>query len=111
MKTKTEIPMYYSDELRESVIQLHDNHTFWQIDNEKLNNISGLEFESEIQIVIDGLQEFFYDKFKTEFYLLGRSGRHCCVNDNDFNRRHYKSMRNYALKLEKMFIEHFNNYE
>lgn len=91
--------------LYDGMLELHDEHTFWKLQNDTIQE--EITFE-ELVLIMDKYFEMFKEKFNTELYRLGRSGRHICVEDNDWNRRHYKSMQNYALKLEKMFVDEFN---
>ena len=93
----------------ENMLELHDNHTFWKLNNETAENISTNEFYNVINYLTEKYNNIFNKKFNTNLYGLGRSGRHICVENNDFNKRHYKSMKRYALKLEKDFVEDFNN--
>lgn len=90
----------------ENYIELHDEHTFWKLNNENIKCEE--DFIDIINYLMELINDLFRKKFNTELYGLGRSGRHICVEDNEYNRRHYKSMRRYALKLEKIFVDKFN---
>jgi hypothetical protein len=46
-----------------------------------------------------------------DLYLLGRSGRHCCVSDTPENSRQYQWLRKIALRLEADLIKAYNHYD
>lgn len=85
-------------------LELHDNHTIWKIE---------VPFDwDEYGCVLTELIRDMENKYKDlEIYTLGRSGRHICVNDTPVNRRRYKYLVEYALKLEQKLINYFNNKE
>lgn len=90
--------------LYDGMLELHDEHTFWKLQNDTIKNVEWYMIEE----ILKKYFKMFENKFNVKLYNLGRSGRHICVEDNDWNRRHYKSMQNYSLKLEKMFVDEFN---
>jgi hypothetical protein len=93
----------------DNMIQLHDNHTFWKLNNNTINENNNKNVDLFLyNKLLPKYFEMFKEKMGVELFALGRSGRHICVEDNDYNRRHYKSFKNYVLKLEKMFIDEFN---
>jgi len=85
-------------------LQLHDHHTMWKITNEHVD-------ENVFNMYVEGAVDLFKEKFNEQIYGLGRSGRHICVENTDRNRRRYKSMKRYALKLEKDVIKMVNKYK
>lgn len=90
-------------------LQLHDHHTMWRLDN-KCDALTEYELEMlYCDFVNSAVEEF---KFRTgvEVFLLGRSGRHVCVEDTPENSRKYHYLRRRAEKLENKVIESFNSF-
>lgn len=85
-------------------LELHDNHTLWQID--RVFDFD--DYEREVSIAIFAMENRYKD---LEVFQLGRSGRHICVLDTPTNRRRYKALVKYAEQLEQVIIDHFNNEE
>ena len=85
-------------------LQLHDNRTLWKIDNPNLTD------EFYIQLVNDAIQAF-EDSTEVKLYLLGRSGRHVCIEDTPSNSRQFHWLCKLALKLEKQVIKAANLYQ
>lgn len=89
----------------ENMLELHSERTFWKFDNDTLHN----EDYELVSLIMEKYFKMFEEKLNTKLYALGRMGRHICVEDTDWNKRHYKSMKRYALKLEKMFVNEIND--
>lgn len=100
MKT---LKRYYSDDLREEVLELHDNRTLWKVDNE---NLQEDEYTFSVECIIDEFKELTGE----DLLLCGRSSRHCCVADTKKNQLHFHRYKKIALELEKELIDHLNNY-
>jgi len=96
MKT---LPRYYDG--GRSYLQLHDNRTLWKCTNEA-NSLDEFEFLVEIAI------QDFEERAHEPLLLLGRSGRHVCVEDKLSNSRRYQWLRKIALDLEDGVINQFN---
>ena len=102
MRERT-LPRYYSEDFRKEFLELHDNHTWWEIEVENDIDISE-EYEWKVEEAI----EVFERHTGVKIYLLGRSGRHCCVEDTPENSRRYQYLEKKALKLEQKVIDYFN---
>ena len=83
-------------------LQLHDNYTGWKLDNP---DKSDEEFSSLVEDAADQFNIITGE----ELYLLGRSGRHVCVELNYDNANNYDELKNTALKLEQWGIDKFNS--
>lgn len=102
---------YYQDGYGPTYIQLSDNPTVWELDPK------GVEMDGENEDfanyyywdLVNSACKQFEQKSGVEVYLLGRSGRHVCVEDNAQNRRRYRSLCNLQQKLEKWVVTTFNN--
>lgn len=96
---------FYHDWNGPTYLQLHGNHTLWDI---HCNDLDLDEYDFFVNQAIITME----NKYKNlKLYLLGRSGRHVCVEDNPTNRRRYQGLVNTALKLEQDIINIFNNKE
>jgi len=94
----------YQEYNGDTFLELHANHTLWKIDNEELN-------DDDIYIEVESAIDAFESITGTDVYLLGRSGRHVCVEDNKKNSKRYHYLKKVALELEKDFIYNMNNYK
>lgn len=96
---------FYHDWNGPTYLQLHANRTLWDIHCKDLDLDEYGFFVNQAIITME-------NKYKNlKIYLLGRSGRHVCVEDNSTNRRRYQGLVNTALKLEQEIINIFNNKE
>lgn len=85
----------YSDDGR-TYIQLSDNHTALQLD---------CDIEPEMYgTLVDRAIEDFKQETGVDLYLLGRSGRHVCVDVNLHNLLNYATLCQVQSKLEKKVI-------
>lgn len=85
----------------EGYLQLHDNYTIWDLDNKK-------RLDDDYFDLVNLATEEFKDITGIDLHLLGRSGRHVCIEDNINNSKNYKRYQNLALKLEQQVIDRFN---
>lgn len=87
----------------ELYIQLNDNHTLFNIDNDNVDE----------QLYNDLLEPYF-DAFEedtgVQLYQAGRSGRHIVVKFNLENLENYDALKAEQEKQEQAFIEEVNNY-
>lgn len=83
-------------------LELHDHHTLWDIDKEFYYE----DYENAVHLACIEMEHHYKD---LTVYLLGRSGRHVCVEDTPTNRRRYQQLIEYAKKSEKEIIDYFNN--
>ena len=95
------LPRYYSDEVRQNVLELHDNHTFWNINK----NITDEDLYNATEIILGEFEGLTGENL----LLLGRSGRHACLYDTKKNQLHYHRYKKIALELEKILINRLNN--
>ena len=93
---------YYSEDQRKTMLELHDNHTLWAIDNENLTM-------DDYSFMVDTVINQFENMTNTELFLCGRSGRHVCIENNKRNQLNYWKYKKIAEKLEKKLIYTCNN--
>lgn len=94
---------FYYGEDGEHYLELHDSHTLWDINCESFDC-------DEYEFIVSQAIKTMEEKHKNlKVYLLGRSGRHVCVEDSPVNRRRYQSLVNTAIKQEQWVIDWFNN--
>lgn len=97
---------FYCVENRELMIELHDNHTLW--------NISVPEYcinpELEYCNLIEEKCDEFTERTGIEIGCYGRSGRHICIDYNFENLEHYSTYKKLAEKLENEVIKYYQNY-
>ena len=99
--------IYYSD--YKKYIELSDNHTLWQIDNDKFPNDDSAadEYNSQVEAAF----ETFKDETGVDLLALGRSGRHICVELNYENALKYSELVDKQQELEDEVISAMNNWE
>lgn len=86
-------------------LELSDRHVLWDI------NTQGNKFDVEHwNLTVEFYAKNFEENFQTELLLLGRSGRHVCVDDNEENRERYNEMVEYIKELQKLLIQEVNAY-
>ena len=84
-------------------LELSDNHTLWEIN-------SSIDEEEYVQLVDTACEEF-KNETGVDLYLLGRSGRHACVEINFDNFKRYDELKTAQRKWEKWVIDEANKYE
>lgn len=89
----------------ENYIELSDAHVMWRLNNPNLNND---EVYIVWQYLINECNDAFREAYGCSFYMLGRSGRHVCVEDTPKNRQRWYFMKNKIEKLQKWMVEEFN---
>lgn len=99
--------IYYSD--YKKYIELSDNHTLWQIDNDKFPNDDSAADEYNIQV--EAAFETFKDETGVDLLALGRNGRHICVELNYENALKYSELVGKQQELEKQVIDAMNSWE
>lgn len=99
--------IYYSD--YKKYIELSDNHTLWQIDNDKFPNDDSAADEYNIQV--EAAFETFKDETGVDLLALGRNGRHICVDLNYENALKYSELVSKQQELEKQVIDAMNSWE
>lgn len=93
---------FYREYNGKTYLELHDNHTMWNINK----NFPWEVYEYQVRWACYEMEKHYKD---LEIFLLGRSGRHVCVEDTPINRRRYQQLIEYATKLEQEIIDYFNN--
>ena len=83
-------------------LELHDNHTLLDINKD----FQYEDYENAVHLACIDMERHYKD---LTVYLLGRSGRHVCVEDIPVNRRRYQQLVEYAKKSEQELIDYFNN--
>ena len=84
-----------------TVLELNDNHTIWELNNEKKSD------EEWASIVNSKLAQFEADT-GVELLLLGRMGRHACVEPTYDNCMNFTYLQETQEKLEQEAIDEFN---
>lgn len=99
--------IYYSD--YKKYIELSDNHTLWQIDNDKFPNDDSAadEYNSQVEAAF----ETFKDETGVDLLALSRSGRHICVELNYENALKYSELVDKQQELEDEVISAMNSWE
>lgn len=93
---------FYQEWHGKSYLELHDNHTIWNINKDFRWEV----YEDQVRWACFEMEKHYKN---LEIYLLGRSGRHVCVEDTPTNRRRYQQLVEYAKKSEQELIDYFNN--
>lgn len=90
-------------------IELSDNHTLWNIENDKFPNddYAAEEYNMQVQDAFDD----FKSETGVELYSLGRSGRHICVELNYDNALRYDELVAKQQELEQRVIDGMNSWE
>lgn len=99
--------IYYSDHRK--YIELSDNHTLWNIENNKFPSDDSAADEYNTQV--EAAFETFKDETGVDLLALGRSGRHICVELNYANALKYSEFVGKQQELEKTVIDAMNNWE
>lgn len=90
--------IYYSEEVRDEVIELSDRHVLWDI--EDYDPLLG-------EFLCNLYKEDFFNKYKTELHYFGRSNRHVCVENTPENRRRVYNMTRTVRNMQNDFIARF----
>ena len=98
-KTLYDMKLYYSEELRDEVIELSDRHVLWEVNNYD---------EEEYCLFVNGFITEFEKMFNTHLYLCGRSGRHVCVSNIPENRRRVYNMTRTVERMQRDLIKMFS---
>lgn len=99
--------IYYSDHRK--YIELSDNHTLWNIENNKFPSDDSAADEYNAQV--EAAFETFKDETGVDLLALGRSGRHICVELNYANALKYSEFVGKQQELEKTVIDAMNSWE
>lgn len=91
--------LYYSEELRDDVIELSDRHILWEVNNYD---------EHAYCMFVSGFITEFEKIYNEELYLCGRSGRHVCVKNTPDNRRRVYNMTRTVERMQRDLIKMFS---
>jgi len=94
MFTKT-LPRY------DGYLELHANRTAWTLDNSD-------RVSTDFDFLVEDAIRMFEEETGVKLYLLGRSGRHACIEDTPKNRKNFGHLQAKALRFERFVIESFN---
>lgn len=100
MNNDSSIATYYSEELRENVLELTDRRVMWDITDNML-------YEASVRHEINEFEK----KYGTPLFCCGRSGRHICVKDTQENRNRYGEMRDYVKSRIDSLVKENNEYK
>lgn len=101
MKT---LKRYYSEDTRSELLELHCNHTLWQVKNENLT-------DDDYIFMVECCVNDFKVMTGTDLILTGRSGRHVCIEDNKRNQLNYWRYKKIAKDLENDLIKWANEFK
>lgn len=94
--------------LYDGMLELSDKHVMWEFDNRNFTENSG--FDDIYYLMVQEELKVFKEETGVEISLLGRSGRHICIDDTPENRERYYELQNIVTEKIKKFIELVNNY-
>lgn len=94
--------LYYSEEMGREMLELSDERIMWRLDRYE---------ETAYNCLVEEMVSEMSKKYGTEIYLLGRSGRHVCVENTDKNRKRYNRMVKEVRDRQEYIIEEMNNIE
>lgn len=103
MEKNSEIKVYYSEEFRKEMLELSDDRILWNV---RMNDEPDYELWS---VLVKNEIRKFMTQFGIPVYVLGRSGRHVCVEDSKSNRDWYRRMRDYVNDAQKRMIAGWND--
>ena len=103
MEKNSEIKVYYSEEFRKEMLELSDDRILWNV---RMNDDS--DYESWDVLVKNEIRKFM-TQFGVPVYVLGKTGRHVCVEDSKSNRDWYRRMRDYVNDAQKRMIAGWND--
>ena len=93
---------YFSEGLNKQVLELSDNHLWWDINNA---NVRDKEIADEtVGRLCYTFAAIFKAHYHTQVYFCGRSGRHVCVEDTPANRRNYQYMCNTVKMMQRLIV-------
>ena len=98
----TEIETY------EGKLELTAEHVYWKFYNPRFTDDPC--FEDIYQMMVQDEIDNFKKKFGQDIYLLGRSGRHVCVDDTPENRERYFEMQSEVESQINGLIARVNEY-
>ena len=84
-----------------TVLELNDNHTMWELTNENKSN-------EEWASIVQSKQAQFKADTGVDLLLLGRMGRHACVEPTYDNCMNFTYLQETQERLEKEAIDEFN---
>lgn len=98
----TEIETY------EGKLELTAEHVYWKFYNPRFTDDPC--FDDIYQMMVQDEIDDFKNTFGQDIYLLGRSGRHVCVDDTPENRERYFEMQKEAQRQINNLIARVNEY-
>lgn len=107
---------YCSEEFNKDMLELSDNHLWWDIANH--NKADKDVFEEHVYSLCTIYATIFQEHYHTAAYFCGRSGRHICAEDTPTNRRNYAHMVKAVEIMQKLIVwrvighdmDYFNTY-
>lgn len=85
-------------------LELHANRLEWELNNPNIT-------EYDIQETVELTCEAFKQETGVEIQLLGRSGRHVCIEPTIENILNYESLREKALTMYNNMVKFLNEYK
>lgn len=87
---------YYSDEMKQEMIELSANHVLWKL--------KGFD-ENLYYLLLHQYRNEFMDMYGAELHYLGRSGRHVCVANTPKNRHNHYRMSRTVYRMQKDLVK------
>lgn len=92
---------HYAYDYNDDYIELNDNHTIYELNNDSRSDIDWVN-------IVNSKVDEFKKETGVDLYLVGRSGRHVCVDNNYYNAIHYYDLKEVQETLEQEAIDEFN---
>lgn len=99
--------LYYARDAGKALLQLHDEHTLWKVDNDAVLEDGGDTYG----LIVRDLCEAFEGETGVPVGCWGRMGRHVCVEDTPMNRLNFHRLRKLALEFEKECVRVCNEWK
>lgn len=91
----------YAYDYNDDYIELNDNHTIWELHSDTLT-------DEDWWSIVDSKVAAFKGETGVDLYLVGRSGRHACVDNTFYNAMRFEELQAVQERLEREAIEEFN---
>lgn len=95
---------FYKDSGKQ-YIQLSADQIMFNLDHLKLTNADYNQLDISQQFYLDDARFEFQQKTCVEVYLLGRSGRHVCVDNTFENAIQYEELCDVQSKMQDKYVE------
>lgn len=97
---KTQFNTYYSEELKKDMLELSDRRLLWEVPNGVMEYVWNGACDNSL--------EKLTEHYHTQFYALGRGGRHVCVEITPKNKRNYPYMVKRVKEEQDLLLDILN---